>query len=119
MPRKAPLDRIRAICLALPEAYEKTGHGRPTFHVSGGKAFVMFMDNHRNDGRLAIWCSATEGAQDVLVRSRPERFFVPPYVGHRGWIGVRVEGAVDWREVAALIEDAWREAAPKRLLATM
>jgi hypothetical protein len=112
-----PLDRVREIALALPEAYEKTGHGRPSFHVHKGKSFVMFMDNHHNDGRLAIWCNADGGAQDVLVRGKPERFFVPPYVGHRGWVGMRLEGAVDWGEVAAIIEDAWRAAAPKRLLA--
>lgn len=117
VPLKTPLDRIRALCLALPGAYEKIGHNRPVFHVQRGKSFVMFMDNHHNDGRLAIWCNASEGAQDVLVHSRPERFFVPPYVGHRGWIGMRLEGDVDWGEVAAVIEDAWRTAAPKRLLA--
>jgi hypothetical protein len=118
MPRKTPEDRVRALCLALPEAYEKTGHGRPTFHVRKGKSFVMFMDNHHNDGRLAIWCNAEPGAQDVLVRARPERYFVPPYVGHRGWIGMRLEDT-DWGEVASIIEDAWRAAAPKRLLDTI
>jgi hypothetical protein len=87
--------------------------------VQRGKSFVMFMDNHHNDGRLAIWCNAEPGAQDVLVGSRPERFFVPPYVGHRGWVGMRLEGAADWDEVAAIIEDAWRAAAPKRLLARL
>ena len=114
-----PLNRVREIALALPEAYEKAGHGRPTFHIRKGKSFVMFMDNHHNDGRLAIWCNADEGAQDVLVRGRPERFFVPPYVGHRGWVGMRLEGKVDWDEVAMIIEDAWRAAAPKKLLATL
>jgi hypothetical protein len=118
VPRKTPLDRVRAICLALPDAYEKTSHGRPTFHVRRGKSFVMFMDNLHNDGRLAIWCNASDGAQDVLVGSRPERFFVPPYVGHRGWIGMRLEGDVEWDEVAAVIEDAWRQSAPKRLVAS-
>ena len=79
----------------------------------------MFMENHHNDGRLAIWCNAPEGAQDVLVRARPERFFVPPYVGHRGWVGMRLEGDVDWGEVAAIVEDAYRAAAPKRVLAAL
>jgi hypothetical protein len=119
MPRKTPLERIRALCLALPGAYEKVGHGRPTFHVQRGKSFVMFMDNHHHDGRLAVWCNASDGAQDALVRSRPERFFVPPYVGHRGWIGMRLEGDVDWGEVGAVIEDAWRQSAPKRLLTAL
>jgi hypothetical protein len=119
MPRKTPLDRVRALCLALPEVYEKPGHGRPTFHVRAGKSFVMFMDNHHNDGRLAIWCNADAGAQDVLVRSKPERYFVPPYVGRHGWIGMRLEGAVDWGEVASIIEGAWRVAAPRRVLKEM
>jgi hypothetical protein len=117
VPRRSALDRVRAICLAFPEAGEKTGHGRPVFHVLG-KTFVMFMDNHHNDGRLAIWCNASDGAQEVLVRARPERYFVPPYVGHRGWIGMRLEG-VNWSEVGAIIEDAYRAAAPNRLLARL
>lgn len=77
-----PLAGVRSLCLALPEATEKT-EGRPTFQVRG-KTFVMFMDDHHGDGRLAIWCKAPSGAQEVLVGSNPDRFFVPPYVGHKG-----------------------------------
>lgn len=115
---KSPLDRLRTICLALPEAAEAVGHSRPVFQVRG-KTFVMFMDNHHSDGRVAIWCKAPPGGQEVLAGGDPARFFVPPYVGHRGWVGVRLEGPVDWHLVADLIADSYRMTAPKRLLAEL
>ena len=115
--RKA-LERIRRICLALPETTERPSHGAPTF-FAGSKTFVMFMDHHHDDGRLAIWCAAPLGTQSDLVRADPERFFVPPYVGHRGWLGVRLDRAVDWEETAALIEDGYRAVATKRALAKL
>lgn len=119
MPRRKPIDRLRPICLALPEATEKIAWSEPTFRV-GGKMFVMFSNNHHNDGRIAAWCNATHATQDLLVRSSPERYFVPPYQGVRGWVGVRLEGdRVDWAEVAELVEDAYRMVAPKRLLTTI
>src|ERR1043166_2395677 len=92
---KDPLARVRAIFLALPEAQEAINHGRPAFQVRD-KTFVMYMDNHHRDGRLAILCKATHDAQRMLIESDPERYFVPPYVGPRGWVGVRLEGRVDW-----------------------
>ncbi len=116
-----PLAQVRSLCLALPEAAEKAD-GRPTFQVRA-KTFVMFMDDHHGDGRLAIWCKAPAGAQEVLVGSKPDRFFVPPYVGHKGWIGVRLEDEVDWEvdwnEVADRIDESYRMTAPKRLLALL
>ncbi len=116
MPRLKPIDRLRKICLALPEATEKLAWSEPTFRV-GGKMFVMFANNHHNDGRIAAWCNATFATQDLLLRSDHERYFIPPYQGSRGWIGVRLEdGRADWTEVAAIIEDAYRMVAPKRLL---
>lgn len=116
MPRLKPIDRLRKICLALPEATEQLAWGEPTFRA-GGKMFVMFANNHHNDGRIAAWCNATFAVQDLLVRADPERYFVPPYQGTRGWIGVRLEdGRADWAEVAAIVEDAYRLVAPKRLL---
>jgi hypothetical protein len=114
-----PLDRVRRICLALPDTNERPSHGMPTFFVRDRKTFVHYADNHHGDGRLALWCHAPEGAQAVLVASDPERFFAPPYVGHRGWIGVRLDRDPDWDHVADIIEDAWRMVAPKRLLATL
>jgi len=113
------LDRVRQLCLALPETTERLSHGAPTFFVRDKKTFVTFVDNHHGDGRLAIWCHAPLGVQEMLVEQDPERFFVPPYVGHRGWVGVRLERNADWDEVADLIEDAYRMVAPKRLVAQL
>jgi hypothetical protein len=118
MPRKKPIDRLRAICLALPEATEKVAWGEPTFRAgANGRIFVMFSNNHHNDGRIAAHCASTHATQDLLVRRDPERFFVPPYDGVRGWIGVRLEdGRVDWVETAEMVEEAYKMVAPKRLL---
>jgi hypothetical protein len=112
-----PLERVRRICLALPATNERLSHGMPTFFVRDRKTFVHYADDHHGDGRLALWCHAPEGAQAALVASDPERFFVPPYVGHRGWVGVRLDRDPDWGHVADIIEDAWRMVAPRRLLA--
>jgi predicted DNA-binding protein (MmcQ/YjbR family) len=113
-----PLRRLRKLCLALPEATERQAWGSPTFRVRN-KMFAMFADNHHDDGRIAVWCKAAPGAQEVLVRSPDGRFFVPPYVGVNGWIGVRLEGDVDWETVAALLEDGYRLIAPKRVAAQL
>lgn len=117
-PAAAPLERLRAICLALPEATEKIAWGEPTFRVAD-KLFAMFTNNHHKDGRIAVWCKNTHQVQDILVGAAPQRFFVPPYVGHKGWIGIDLEADVDWEEVADLIADAYRLTAPKRLLALL
>lgn len=113
------LDQMRALCLALPEVTERLSHGAPTWFVRGKKTFVTFMDDHHGDGRLAIWCAAPPGAQDLLVDEEPRRFFVPPYVGHRGWLGVRLDVDPDWDELAGIVEDAYRMVAPKRLVAQL
>ena len=99
------LERVRGLCLALPGATERLSHGSPTF-FAGKRSFVMFVDNHHHDGRLALWCAAAEGVQAAVVDADPERYFVPPYVGHRGWIGVRLDRGLGWDEVAGVIEDA-------------
>ena len=113
------LDEVRRICGALPEATERLSHGSPTWFVRGKKTFVMFLDDHHDDGRLAIWCAAPPGVQEQLVEQEPERFFRPPYVGHRGWLGVRVDGRPDWAEVAAVCVEACRTVAPRRLVAQL
>jgi len=100
------LERVRAVCLALSGATERPSHGSPAF-FAGKRSFVMFMDNHHHDGRLAIWCAAAAGVQAAVVDADPERYFVPPYVGHRGWIGVRLDRGLDGEEVAGVIEDAY------------
>jgi hypothetical protein len=114
----APLDRLRELCLALPEVTERLSHGEPTWFVQGKKTFVMFA-NHHHDDRLAFWCAAPDGAQEMLVGADPERFFVPPYVGHRGWLGVYLDVEVDWDQIADLVVDAYRRVAPKKLVAAL
>jgi hypothetical protein len=113
------LEGMRQLCLALPETTERLSHGAPTWFVRDKKTFVTYMDDHHGDGRLAIWCSAPPGVQSMLVEADPVRFFVPPYVGHRGWVGVRLDVAVDWDELAEMVEDAYRIVAPKRLIAQL
>jgi hypothetical protein len=111
----AALRNLRRICLALPEVTERPSHGSPTFFVRARTSFVTLLEDHHGDGRLAIWCAAPEGVQATLVQAEPHRFFRPPYVGHRGWLGVRLDVDVDWPEIAAIVTDAYRQVAPKTL----
>ena len=110
-----PLERARALCLALPETSERLSHGAPAFFVRDKRCFVMYLDAHHGDGRLALWCAAPLGAQDELVETAPDRYFVPPYVGHRGWIGLRLDRGAEPDELAAVVEDAYLAVAPARL----
>jgi hypothetical protein len=114
--RKRTLERIRRSCLALPEVSERLSHGAPTFFVRGKRAFVMVLTDHHGDGRFAIWCAAPDGLQRMLVEADPDRFFVPPYVGHRGWLGVRLDRSLDWDELTGIVEDAFAEVAPRALV---
>lgn len=115
---RALAEQVRAICLALPETSEKLSHSEPTWFV-GGKTFAMFDNNHHAAGRIAVWLKGAPGAQETLVEAAPDRFFRPPYVGHRGWIGARLDvETVDWDEVAGLLAEAWQLTAPKKLLAS-
>ena len=114
--REQLLAKLREICLALPETSERLSHGAPTFFVRQKLAFVMVLTDHHGDGRFALWCAAPEGMQAMLVEADPERFFVPPYVGHRGWLGVRLDRGLDWNELAGIAEDAYAEVAPARLV---
>lgn len=110
------LARVRKICLALPEAREKEAWGDPTWRVRD-KIFVMQKGNYQG-GRPSLWMKAPEGMQGVLVEAAPERFFVPPYVGKNGWIGLYMDtDAVDWEELATLTRDSYRLTAPKKLAA--
>ena len=113
------LDELRRICLALPEAVENAENemARPTFRVRD-KTFAWYMDNHHGDGRVGVWCKAPHGEQQILVSSDPNRFYVPPYVGPSGWVGVRLDiGTVDWDEVAEIVVESYRMTAPKMLAA--
>ena len=122
MPTARERDRtlafIRKISLALPETSERLSHGAPTFFVRK-RTFVMVLNDHHGDGRFAIWCAAGEGMQAMLVEADPERFFVPPYVGHRGWLGFRLDRELDHDELAGLLEDAYVEVAPPKLVAQL
>jgi hypothetical protein len=111
-----PLPRLRALCLALPEVTEKVSHGEPTWFVR--KAFVSYADRHHDD-RLGFWCAAAPGVQQGLLAERPDRFFRPPYVGGRGWLGVYLDVPVDWQEIAEIVTDAYREVAPRKLVALL
>ena len=113
-----PLTRLRKLCLALPEAHEVEAWGEPTFRVRN-KMFATYAsaDSHHGAGRAAVWCKAAPGNQDLMVRAAPQRFYVPPYVGPSGWIGVWLDDGTDWAELAELLRDSWRLTAPKRLVA--
>ena len=113
------LQHVRRMCRDLPEVTERLSHGSPTWFVRGKKTFVMFLDDHHGDGRLALWCAAPPGVQQQLVEQEPARFFRPPYVGHRGWLGVILDVDPDWDEVAAICADAYRQVAPKTLVAAL
>jgi hypothetical protein len=115
--RERVLEKLREVCLGLPETSERLSHGAPTFFVRQKRAFVMVMTDHHGDGRFALWCAAPEGMQKMLVEADPERFFVPPYVGHRGWLGVRLDRGLHWDEVVGIAEDAYAEVAPAKLVA--
>jgi len=117
---RSPIDRLRTVCLALPEAFEKVSHGEPTFWVHK-RMFAMFADagNHHGKGRHAVWCKATHTTQHMLVSQRPDRYFVPPYAGTSGWFGIYLDEKPDWTEVAQRLEESYRLVAPKRLLAQM
>lgn len=112
------LERLRAICLALPEATEKEAWGDPTWRVRD-RIFAMQKGNYEG-GRPSLWLKAAEGAQAMLVDAEPARFFVPPYVGSKGWIGVYLDvGHMDWNMLGELVEESYRLIAPKRLAASL
>jgi hypothetical protein len=118
-PASDALAQVRRLCLALPETTERLSHGAPSFFVRDKKTFVMFLNDHHRDGRLALWCAAPQGAQEALIAGDAERFFRPPYVGAAGWVGVRLDRSPDWNHLAAIVEDAYRAVAPARLVALL
>jgi hypothetical protein len=109
-----PLDRVRAFCLALPEATEKLAWGEPTWRA--GKIFAMMSTYHHGDPHLSIVLNAADGVQESLVAAEPKHFYRPPYVGGAGWVGVRLDTGLDWDVVASLIKEAYRVTAPKKLV---
>jgi predicted DNA-binding protein (MmcQ/YjbR family) len=108
-----PVARLRRICLALPEAEEVETWETPTFRVRR-KIFALVA---QHEGQPAVWVKAPPGVQDLLLHAAPERFFRPPYLGGRGWVGVRLAGQADWAEVAALVRRSYALVAPRKLAA--
>lgn len=116
---ETPLERLRALCTMLPEVSERQSHGEPAWFVRGRKMFVTYADHHHDD-RLGFWAAAPAGAQDGWVSADPERYFIPPYVGVRGWVGVYLDvPAADWAEIEDIVEDAYRSVAPRSLVARL
>jgi hypothetical protein len=111
-PGRGALERVRSICLALPGTTERLSHGTPTFFV-GAKQFAQYWNDHHSDDREALWCAAPVGMQRMRVRADPKRFFVPPYVGHRGWLGVRLDRRPRWADIEGIIEEAHACVAPR------
>ncbi len=115
----SPLDQLRTLCLALPEVTERLSHGEPTWFIRAKKTFVMYANQH-HDEIVGCWLAAPDGAQQALVAEDPARFFVPPYVGTRGWLGVRLDvEPLDWTMIGELVADAYRCCAPARLIAQL
>ena len=113
------IQRLREICLALPEAFEKEAWGECTFRVTGGSMFAMTDNHHHGSKHIAVWIKASHDVQEMLVCADAKRFFVPPYVGAKGWIGVRLDYKVDWEELGDMLKDGYSMSAPKRLRALL
>jgi hypothetical protein len=114
------LTRLRAICTSLPDVTERPSHSAPTWFVRDKSSFVTYWgDGHHGNQFPHMWCAAPPGAQAESIEAEPERFFRPPYVGGRGWLGVRLDGPIDWDEMAQICEEAYRVVAPKKLLAEL
>ena len=109
----AAVDQLRSLCLALPEVEERVSHGEPAWFVRR-RLFVTFADHHHDD-RVAFWCAAEREQRDAMVTSSAERFFVPPYYGVRGWLGVYLDIAIEWDEIGDIVRDAFLLIAPPRL----
>jgi hypothetical protein len=102
---EALIDRVRKIALALPDASEKLSHGEPAFFVRG-KLFATIDNNHHGSGHVAVVCNAPPGAQESLVEGDPTYFFRPPYVGGKGWLGIRIDRGLPWPVVGDLLKQA-------------
>ena len=110
---RAALIKVRRICLALPETTERLSHGAPTFFIREKRSYATFLNDFHGDGRLALWCAAPPGVQRALATARPEQFFVPPYVAHLGWLGVRLDRDLSWQEIERVLRDAYVTVSPR------
>lgn len=107
-------EKIQALCLSFPGTSERLSHGAPTFFINEKLSFVQYHVNHHNDGRIALWCSAPSGVQSLLIESSSEIYFRPAYVGHLGWVGVRLDRDIDWEDISGIIGEAYLNRAPKK-----
>jgi hypothetical protein len=112
-------EALQRQCLAFPGAEEILSHGSPNFRVRGGRVFAVYAENHHGDGRIAVWLNVPDGIQDAYVRDEPKHFFVPQYVGPKGWLGVRLDTGLAWKRVAELVHMAWQHVAPRRSTAAL
>jgi hypothetical protein len=119
-PVRTPIQQLRALCLALPEAHEVESWGEPTFRVRN-KIFAMFAasENHHGAGRPSVWCKSTHHIQDMLIHEEPALYFAPPYVGPKGWLGVRLDRRPNWKAIGELLRDAYLLTAPRKLAAAL
>lgn len=117
---QAALENVRAICSTLPEVEERLSHSEPAWFIRGKKSFATMDSHHHGAKHYAVWCAAPFGAQDAMVAARPDVYFRPPYVGTRGWVGIRLDvDGLDWDEVAAALTAAYRAVAPAKLAALL
>lgn len=116
MPRNSVVERLRKICLALPEANERLSHGEPTWFAGKGKVFAMLDDHHHGAKHISVWLPQPPGVQQMLVDADSDRFFRPPYVGPNGWVGVTLDRGPDWSMIAELVRDAYVHVATRKLV---
>lgn len=107
-------EKIQNLCHSFPGTSERLSHGTPTFYIGDKRSFLQYWVNHHNDEKIALWGSAADGVQSILIDSKPEIYFRPPYVGHLGWVGLRLDRDAIWSEISGLIEDAYLNRAPKK-----
>ncbi len=111
---KLLFEKIRTLCLSFPGTSERISHGTPTFFINDKLSFVQYWVDHHGDGKIALWCSAASGVQALLIEATPEVYFRPAYVGHLGWVGVRLDRDATWAEISGMIEEAYLNRAPKK-----
>ncbi|MEZ4329162.1 MAG: MmcQ/YjbR family DNA-binding protein [Polyangiales bacterium] len=112
---RAAIEKLRTLCMGFPEANERVSHGEPTWFAGKGKVFAMLANHHHGSPHLAVWLPQTPDAQLGLVELDPARFFKPPYVGPRGWVGVILDATTDWSQLGALVRDAYVHVATQKL----
>jgi predicted DNA-binding protein (MmcQ/YjbR family) len=108
------IHKLRKVCLALGNVVEKEAWGECTFRAVDGSMFAMTDNNHHQSGHVAVWVKAPAMAQEILIKSDPQRFFKPPYMGHKGWVGVRLESKADWEQIAAILKDGYQLSLPAK-----